>query len=70
MPERSGPEVVCYFGLMMWRNISEVKPERADLLKAVETGEEVIPTKAGQPIARLTNCEGLATPRKLGALQG
>ncbi len=55
---------------MILKNISEAKAELSALIEAVQKGEEVILSKAGKPIARLTKYQGLAAPRKLGMLKG
>lgn len=51
---------------MILKDISEAQAELSALIEAVQKGEEVILSKAGKPIARLTKYQGLASHRKLG----
>lgn len=48
-------------------NIHQAKTHLSRLVKEVERGEEVIITRAGQPVARLVP---LQPPRHLGLLRG
>lgn len=52
------------------RNVSEAKAELSKLLVLVENGEEVIISRAGKPVAKLTLIEQQPSPRKFGALEG
>jgi prevent-host-death family protein len=51
-------------------NIHEAKTHLSRLLQRVESGEEVVISRAGRPIARLVAYHGLATPRRAGAWRG
>ena len=55
---------------MTLRNISEAKAQLSALIEAVQAGEEVIIGKAGKPVARLVRYQGVAAPRRPGALKG
>jgi prevent-host-death family protein len=50
-------------------NMHEAKTTLSKLVELVESGEEVIIARAGQPVARLVPA-GAAHPRKLGAWKG
>jgi len=50
--------------------IHEAKTKLSKLIPAVLSGEEVIITKAGQPLVRLVPVEGPSGPRPLGAYEG
>ena len=50
-------------------NMHEAKTTLSRLIELVESGEEVIIARAGQPVARLVPA-GESTPRKLGAWKG
>jgi prevent-host-death family protein len=51
-------------------NISEAKTHLSRLLEAVESGEQVIISRAGRPIALLTAYDAEASPRVLGGWAG
>lgn len=55
---------------MTIRNISEAKARLSALIEAVQSGEEVIISKSGKPIARLIRYQGAAAPRRPGVLKG
>lgn len=55
---------------MTVRNVTEAKAELSALLVMVENGEEVVISRAGKPVARLTKIEPRREPRKLGLLEG
>ena len=51
-------------------NVSEAKARFTALLADVESGEEIVITRAGRPIARLTKHEPWNKDRKPGAMKG
>ena len=51
-------------------NINEVKAQLSQLVEAVATGSEVIISKRGKPIARLTRIEGGKPKIRFGILKG
>ena len=55
---------------MTIRNVSEAKAELSALLVLVEQGEEVVISRAGKPVARLSKFDHSREPRKLGLLKG
>ncbi|HLK15938.1 MAG TPA: type II toxin-antitoxin system prevent-host-death family antitoxin [Fimbriimonadaceae bacterium] len=55
---------------MTIRNVTEAKAELSSLLVLVEQGEEVIISRAGKPVARLSRIERLKKPREVGFLRG
>lgn len=55
---------------MTIRNVTEAKAELSKLLTLVESGEEVVISRAGKPIVKLTLVAGQSEPRKFGALEG
>ncbi len=50
--------------------IYEAKTHLSKLVRRVATGEEVIITSAGTPLAKLVACSAPSTPRKPGLLAG
>jgi prevent-host-death family protein len=50
--------------------IHEAKTKLSKLISAVLSGEEVIITKAGQPLVKLVPVEAPSGPRPLGAYEG
>jgi prevent-host-death family protein len=55
---------------MTTRNVSEAKAQLSSLLVLVENGEDVIISRAGKPVARLTLYQPSKEPRKLGRFEG
>jgi prevent-host-death family protein len=55
---------------MTIRSVSEAKAQLSALLVLVEQGEEVVISRAGKPVARLSRFERSREPRKLGLLKG
>ncbi len=55
---------------MTMRNVTEAKAELSALLVLVENGEEVIISRAGKPIAKLTRLDAYTERRKPGQLKG
>jgi prevent-host-death family protein len=51
-------------------NVHEAKTHFSQLLKRVEAGEEIVITRAGQPVARLVPMERPRRKRVLGADAG
>lgn len=51
-------------------NVYAAKTQLSRLLDQVEKGDEVIITRSGRPIAKLTSIKRSQSPRKLGALKG
>jgi prevent-host-death family protein len=51
-------------------NVYAAKTQLSRLLDQVEKGDEVIITRSGRPIAKLTSLKRSRSPRKLGALKG
>jgi len=51
-------------------NIHEAKTHLSRLLEEVSSGEEVIISKAGKPIAKLVRFEPATGKRKLGLMKG
>ena len=52
-------------------NITEAKAQLSALVqKVIDDGEEVIISKAGRPVARMTRYEPAKQQRKLGLFQG
>ncbi len=52
-------------------NIHEAKTHLSRLLEEVSTGEEIIISKAGRPVAKLVPIDAASLPkRKLGLLKG
>lgn len=54
---------------MTIRNVTEAKAELSKLLTLVESGEEVIISRAGKPIAKIVHIQQLSRPRRLGLLR-
>ena len=50
-------------------NVHEAKTQLSRLLAQVETGEEVIIARRGQPVARLVRCQPKGK-RQFGAMKG
>ena len=50
-------------------NVEEAQSELPQLLTRVEAGEEVVITRAGEPVARLVNCLPRRGKRQFGALK-
>jgi prevent-host-death family protein len=57
-------------GCPMQVTISEAKAHFAELLKAAESGETVIVTRHGKPIARIVGSEEPTKLPRVGALKG
>ena len=51
-------------------NVHEAKTHFSKLLEKVATGEEVVISKAGKPVAKLVPYQPAAVPRKGGFLAG
>ena len=51
-------------------NVHEAKTHLSKLLERVEAGEDIIISRAGHPIARLSSCRGSLAPRTPGAWRG
>lgn len=51
-------------------NVEKAQSELPQLLTRVEAGEEVVITRAGEPVARLVNCLPRRGKRQFGALKG
>ena len=51
-------------------NVYAAKTHLSRLLDRAARGEEVVITRHGKPVARLTRVEQRRAPRKLGALRG
>lgn len=51
-------------------NVHEAKTHLSRLLERVEAGEEIVISRAGRPVARLTSYRGLASRRRPGAWRG
>lgn len=52
-------------------DVSDVRTELSQLLDRVLTGEEVVFTRGGTPVARLASIASVETPRRrLGMLEG
>ncbi len=51
-------------------NISAAKPQLSRLIDRAMSGEDVVITRHGRPVARLVGAEGGHAPRKLGLLAG
>jgi len=55
---------------MQITNISEAKAQLSSLIERVSSGEDIIISKAGKPVARLIRYENNRRPRQPGALKG
>ncbi|HEY3782965.1 MAG TPA: type II toxin-antitoxin system prevent-host-death family antitoxin [Fimbriimonadaceae bacterium] len=55
---------------MTTRNVSEAKAQLSSLLVLVENGEEVIISRAGKPVAKLSAYKPSQEPRKPGRFKG
>ena len=55
---------------MLRVNVHEAKTHLSRLLQQVESGEEVIISRANKPVARLSTHHGRSAPRVPGALRG
>jgi prevent-host-death family protein len=64
------PDLVCYYCIVVVRNISQAKAELSALIEQVQKGHDVILAKAGKPVARLTAYRGPAQPRAPGSMAG
>ena len=64
------PDLVCYYIIVVVRNISQAKAELSALIEQVQKGHEVILAKAGKPVARLIAYHGPAHPRTPGSMAG
>ena len=53
---------------MTIRNVTETKAELSALLVLVERGQEVIISRAGKPVAKITKIHERTEPRKLGTI--
>jgi prevent-host-death family protein len=51
-------------------NVYAAKTQLSRLLDQVEKGEDVIITRSGRPVAKLTSVRRSQSPRKLGGLKG
>ena len=51
-------------------NVHEAKTHLSRLLERVEAGEEIVISRSGRPVARLTSYRGLASQRRPGAWRG
>ena len=51
-------------------NIHEAKTNLSKLIAKTQNGEEVIISKAGKPVAKLSAYKEKTKPRKFGALKG
>jgi prevent-host-death family protein len=56
--------------MFMTVSIDEAKAHLAELLERVKAGEEIVITRAGKPVARLTAYEPQAKHPVLGAARG
>lgn len=61
---------MAIIGQVILVSISEAKAKLPALLDAVQSGESVVITKAGKPVARLIRYDEVKTPRQPGALKG
>jgi antitoxin (DNA-binding transcriptional repressor) of toxin-antitoxin stability system len=52
------------------RPVSEATAELSALVEEVLKGNEVIPARAGRPVARLVAYRGVTKPRKPGSMAG
>jgi prevent-host-death family protein len=55
---------------MQVSTIHKAKTHLSNLIKKVESGEDVIICKAGRPIVRLVKYQKILTPRKAGICKG
>lgn len=56
---------------MVWKvNVHEAKTTLSEILRRVESGEEVVVARAGRPVARLIPYVTDAGPRRLGGWEG
>ncbi len=51
-------------------NIHEAKTNLSRLIERVQQGEEIVISKAGKPVAKLTGLGHQSKPRTLGLLKG
>ena len=51
-------------------NVYAAKTHLSRLIDRAMSGEDVVITRHGRPVARLVSAEGAQTPRKLGLLGG
>lgn len=67
MTDQTRPD---YLKQMIIRNISEAKAQLSKLIALVLKGEEVVISKAGQPVVKLVIHRGAVKSRQPGALKG
>ena len=51
-------------------NLTEAKAKFSEVVDRVSQGEEIIVTRMGHPVARITRCEPRAANRRLGLFEG
>jgi prevent-host-death family protein len=51
-------------------NVHQAKTQLSKLLDQIEAGEEVVISRHGKPVARMSPVEGELPPRQPGALKG
>lgn len=51
-------------------NITEAKAKFSEVVERVSQGEEIIVTRMGRPIARITRYDRAASNRRLGLFEG
>lgn len=51
-------------------NLTEAKAKFSEVVDRVSHGEEIIVTRMGQPVARITRYEPAASNRRLGLFEG
>jgi prevent-host-death family protein len=51
-------------------NLTEAKAKYSDVVERASRGEEIIVTRMGHPVARITRHEPGAANRRLGLLEG
>ena len=51
-------------------NISEAKTQLSKLIELAEKGQDVVITRAGKPVVRLTKLEPVKRPIRYGVLKG
>ena len=51
-------------------NLTEAKAKFSEVVERVSAGEEIIVTRMGRPVARITRYENPATNRRLGVFEG
>lgn len=51
-------------------NLTEAKTKFSEVMERVNQGEEIIVTRMGHPVARITRYESTAANRRLGVFAG